>query len=85
MDSVQVRGNLVQESARHLEMTRGRQMSVDTGDLAEAQLCQQRRPPLHCPSVQPCQHIFISSSTSAPASKMIYVEKAKLLMHHDPY
>ena len=28
--------NLVQESARHLEMTRTRQMRVDTRDLAEA-------------------------------------------------
>ena len=31
-----MRVNLVQESARHLEMTRARQMRVDTRDLAEA-------------------------------------------------
>ena len=30
--------NLVQESARHLEMTRARQMRVDTRDLAEAHM-----------------------------------------------
>ena len=31
-----MRVNLVQESARHLQMTRARQMRVDTRDLAEA-------------------------------------------------
>ena len=31
-----MRVNLVPESARHLEMTRTRQMRVDTRDLAEA-------------------------------------------------
>ena len=31
-----MRVNLVPESARHLEMTRARQMRVDTRDLAEA-------------------------------------------------
>ena len=33
-----MRVNLVQKSARHLEMTRARQMRVDTRDLAEAHL-----------------------------------------------
>ena len=33
-----MRVNLVPESARHLEMTRARQMRVDTRDLAEAYL-----------------------------------------------
>ena len=32
--------NLVPESARHLEMTRARQMRVDTRDLAEALISQ---------------------------------------------
>ena len=31
-----MRVNLVQESARHLQMTRARQMRVDTRDLPEA-------------------------------------------------
>ena len=31
--------NLVPESARHLEMTRARQVRVDTRDLAEADSC----------------------------------------------
>ena len=34
-----MRVNLVPESARHLEMTRARQMRVDTRDLAEADYC----------------------------------------------
>ena len=34
-----MRVNLVPESARHLEMTRARQMRVDTRDLAEARVC----------------------------------------------
>ena len=33
-----MRVNLVPESARHLEMTRARQMRVDTRDLAEADI-----------------------------------------------
>ena len=33
-----MRVTLVQESARHLEITRARQMRVDTRDLAEASL-----------------------------------------------
>ena len=33
-----MRVNLVPESARHLEMTRARQMRVDTRDLVEAQI-----------------------------------------------
>ena len=33
-----MRVNLVPESAHHLEMTRARQMRVDTRDLAEAEL-----------------------------------------------
>ena len=32
----EIRVNLVQESARHLEMTHARQMRVNTRDLAEA-------------------------------------------------
>ena len=32
-----MRVNLVQESARHLQMTRARQMRVDTRDLPEAE------------------------------------------------
>ena len=37
-----MRVNLVPESARHLEMTRARQMRVDTRDLAEANITTQR-------------------------------------------
>ena len=37
-----MRVNLVPESARHLEMTRARQMRVDTRDLAEAIQAAQR-------------------------------------------
>ena len=34
-----MRVNLVQESAGHLQMTRARQMRVDTRDLPEAPIC----------------------------------------------
>ena len=66
-----MRVNLVPESARHLEMTRARQMRVDTRDLAEAILHTMNQNEMLLDSnlmdgfAQPTQKTFISCNRSS--------------------